>query len=197
MLLTRHSSSSLLVVALAIVADAEEVLLEASVTARGDVVVKTTQLARLLSTARGAACTRATPARDWRRSRPRGLRRPRRRLATRRWRLLWLTASSGVGGGEARGGMAHLRALFTAEEARVKLTARQWVIATTDVLNEIIIVLIKPIQNIGGEVLGAMSNGGESVSEAGHLVEVVRDAVVVELGLTQFGANSMGTHLRL
>jgi hypothetical protein len=50
-LLTRHSSGSLLVVALSIVADAEEVLLEAPVTARGDVVVKTTQLTRLLSAA--------------------------------------------------------------------------------------------------------------------------------------------------
>jgi hypothetical protein len=91
----------------------------------------------------------------------------------------------------------HLDALFTTEEARVKLTARQWVIAATDVLNEIIIVIIKSIQNIGGEVLGAkrLSNGGECVGEAGHLVEVVRDAAVMELGLTQLGANSMGTRL--
>jgi hypothetical protein len=82
--------------------------------------------------------------------------------------------------------MLHLDTLFTTKEARVELTARQWIVATTDVLNKIVIIIIKAIQNIGGEVLGAkrLANGGECVGEAGHLVEVVRDAAVKKLSLT-------------
>jgi hypothetical protein len=41
-LVTRHGSGSLLVIALAVVANAEEVLLEASMTAGGDMTVKAT-----------------------------------------------------------------------------------------------------------------------------------------------------------
>jgi hypothetical protein len=72
-LVTRHCSSSLLVIALAIVANAEEILLEASMTAGGDMALKATQLARLLSATAGAAGARATTARDGGRGGPRSL----------------------------------------------------------------------------------------------------------------------------
>ena len=72
-LVTRHCSGSLLVIALVIVANAEEVLLEASMTAGGDMALKATQLASLLSAAAGATGARATTARDGRRGRPRSL----------------------------------------------------------------------------------------------------------------------------
>ena len=75
-LVTRHCSGSLLVIALAIVADAEEVPLEASMTAGGDVALKATQLARLMSAAAGAAGAEgvgATTARDRRSDRPRSV----------------------------------------------------------------------------------------------------------------------------
>src|SRR3954463_9365186 len=66
-LVARHSSGRLLIITLAIVSNAEEVLLEASMTTGGDVTLKTAKLTSLLSAAAGAAGTRATPASDGRR----------------------------------------------------------------------------------------------------------------------------------
>jgi len=54
---------SLLLVAFAIVADAEEVLLEAAMTAGGDVTWNIAQLTGELNTTRGAAGTPTTPGR--------------------------------------------------------------------------------------------------------------------------------------
>jgi hypothetical protein len=54
----------LFVIPLAIVANTQELLLEAMMTARGDVTIQTAQLAGLLSTTAGAASTRAAPSGD-------------------------------------------------------------------------------------------------------------------------------------
>jgi hypothetical protein len=51
--------------------------------------------------------------------------------------------------------MARLDALFAAEEARVELTRLKRNVTTIDVLNEIIIVVVEAVQDVGGEVLGA------------------------------------------
>jgi hypothetical protein len=84
MLVTRHDSGSLIVIALASIANAEEVLLEASMTAGCDMALEATQLARLLGAAAGTAGVRATIAHDGGHGGPWGLLRCRRRLATSR-----------------------------------------------------------------------------------------------------------------
>jgi hypothetical protein len=84
MFMTHHGSGSLVVIAFAIIANAEEVLLEASMIECSDMALKATQLACLLGAAAGAAGTRATTAHDGGRSGPRALLRCGRRLATSR-----------------------------------------------------------------------------------------------------------------
>ena len=68
-----------------------------------------------------------------------------------------------------------------------------------DVLNEIVIIIIEPVKHKGGEVLvlKRLTNRGQGVSEARHLVEVLRDAEIAKFGLTQLGAYRVRTRLRL
>ena len=67
MIMTRHGGGGLLVVPFTIVAEAEKILLVATMTARGDVALKATQLAGLRGTAGGAASNRSVATRDgWR-----------------------------------------------------------------------------------------------------------------------------------
>ena len=66
-----------------------------------------------------------------------------------------------------------------------------------DVLNEVVIVIIKPVKHEGGKllILQWLANGGQRVGETPHLVEVVRDAEVTELSLTQLSAYRGSTRL--
>ena len=57
-LMTHHRSGRLFFITLAIVAEAKEILLVAAMTARSNVALNPTQLARLLSTTTGAASHR-------------------------------------------------------------------------------------------------------------------------------------------
>ena len=67
MIMTRHRGGSLLVVPLAIVTEAQKVLLVATMTARCNVALQTTQLTSLRGTAGGAASNRPVATRDgWR-----------------------------------------------------------------------------------------------------------------------------------
>jgi hypothetical protein len=68
MLVARHRCSSLLIIALAVVANPEEILLEASMTAGGNMPLKPTQLTRLLCPTRWAAGSRTIAPRGGRRS---------------------------------------------------------------------------------------------------------------------------------
>ena len=55
-----------------------------------------------------------------------------------------------------------------------------------NILNEIVIIIIKPVKHEGGEllILQRLANRSQCVGEAPHLVEVVRNAEVTKLGLT-------------
>lgn len=79
------------------------------------------------------------------------------------------------------------------KEARIELTTRERILSTMDVLNEIVIIIIEPVKHKGGEVLvlKRLTNRGQGVGEAHHLVEVLRDADISKLGLTQLGAYSV------
>ena len=67
MIMTRNRGGGLLIVPFTIVAEAQKVLLVATMTARGDVALNATQLAGLRGTAGGAASNRPVATRDgWR-----------------------------------------------------------------------------------------------------------------------------------
>ena len=66
MIMTRHGGGGLLVVPFSIVAEAQKILLVATMTARGNVALKTTQLAGPWSTTRGTACHWPVTTRDGR-----------------------------------------------------------------------------------------------------------------------------------
>ena len=76
---------------------------------------------------------------------------------------------------------------------------RERILSTMDVLNEIVIIIIKPVKHKSGEVLVLKrpTNRGQGVNEARHLVEVLRDAEITKLGLTQLGAYKVRMRLRL
>ena len=67
MIMTCHGSGGLFVIPLAVIAEAQKVLLVATMTARCNVALQATQLASLRGTAGGAASNRPVATRDgWR-----------------------------------------------------------------------------------------------------------------------------------
>ena len=67
MIMARHGGGDLLVVPFTIVAEAQKIFLVATMTVRGDVALKATQLAGLRGTAGGATSNRPVATRDgWR-----------------------------------------------------------------------------------------------------------------------------------
>ena len=67
------------------------------------------------------------------------------------------------------------------------------------ILNEVIIVIIQAVEYMGGEVFitKRLTDRGQRVCETSHLVEVVRDAEAIKLGLPQLDAYRVSTRMRL
>ena len=95
--------------------------------------------------------------------------------------------------------MPLLDTLLRRKEARIQLARRNRSLASADVLAEIVVVLVEPVQDVRGEVLGAqwLANGSKGVGEARDLVEVLGDDAIEQLNLAKLSADGVSPRLRL
>jgi hypothetical protein len=96
-------------------------------------------------------------------------------------------------------GVLLLDTLLRRKEARVQLTWRNRSLTSTVILAEIIVVVVKPFQDIRDEVLGTerLADGSESVGKARDLVEVLGDGAIEQLNLIKMSADGVIPRLRL
>ena len=68
-----------------------------------------------------------------------------------------------------------------------------------NILDEIVIIIIKTIQHVGAEFLISkrLTNRGQCVRKTRHLVKVLGDRETIKFSLPQLGAYGMSTRRRL
>ena len=95
--------------------------------------------------------------------------------------------------------MLLLDTLLRRKEARVQVARQERSLTSIDILAEIIIVVVEPVQDIRGEVLGAerLSDGSEGVGEARDRVELLGDGTIEQLNLAKLSADGVSPRLRL
>jgi hypothetical protein len=96
-------------------------------------------------------------------------------------------------------GVLLLDTLLRRKEARVQLTWRNRSLTSIVVLADIIVVVVKPVQDIRDEILGTewLTDGSKSVGEARDLVEVLGDGAIEQLNLVKMSADGVSPCPRL
>jgi hypothetical protein len=193
---TLLGDGGLFLVAAPIVADAENVPLEATVAARGIVPVDATQLAVDV----GAAAAIGSHRRATGRGRRRGLatrstscgwasRRARRTIATRSTTTV---GGMGVGVVQLHRGMAGVNTLLGGEEARVQVPLGRGRLTTPHRLNQVVVVLVETPKDKVRElrVPKRLPDSGQGISKRLDLVEVVVRGGVKLLTILKLLTNS-------